>query len=963
MAQHVCQSDGMKLHLSAKIINTVVCILFCMTSLTFISCKDRSPGPFAVQGVLDLGGWNLAKDGVVTLDGEWEFCRGRLMEPSDFSDKGDREGCGFITVPGLWKHQRFNGAMLPGRGSATYRLKILSRSDAGWATLSLRRILSGYTLWINGKLKDKKGTPDRLKKTREDYVYVHNKRQSSFILNKGENEIVLQVINDEYESGGITMPLYLEDREACTQRGLLHYSVHMIIVGLLLFSAIYNVLFYFYRKEDMVSLHLAFFSLVTAVNTYNIQNPIISGALSWPPNPFLINYITAILTVILPLVIAGSLFPDDVSLRFVRFYQFLCFVFIVPLFFLRFNTAEQLFKVFMIFMAIFLVYMIYVIVKSLIYGRNDARLFFIGFLTLVVTGVNNILYSLWIIDTGNMLPFAMVIFCIVTTTVVSRRFARALQNVEDLSKELETKNISLQKMDRIKDQFLANTSHELRTPLHGMIGLSESMIEGAVGSLSPKAIENLSLIASSGHRLANMVNDLLDMARIQDEGLHLHLRPVDLCALSEMVVNLSLPLVGRKHLVIINRIKQDTPRVHADEDRIRQVLYNLVGNAIKFTNEGTIDISASVIDTKDENHEYVAGKVVEIRVSDTGIGIPDEYKEKIFEAYRQIDGSDTRPYPGTGLGLTIAKQIIELHKGTISVSSGRDGGTIFSFTLPASDDPVYGVPDEVIIERMYDPILEEGVPGSSGLPDGIQGWSFENNPVFLVVDDDPVNIRVIRNYFEPMRCRIETASDGISALDIIEKDDSIDLVLLDIMMPVMSGYEVCRRIRAAKTPEELPVIMLTAKNMMSDINAAFEAGANDYIVKPFQIIELVTRVNTMLKLGSIRKSAAEGITIRDRHRVYSFKFSEISHIISHSKHVVIHWVGGEIELPVLLKDITDRLPPDIFVRIHKSHVINLQYLHSISHVLSGRYRVRLRDDDDTELPVGSAFLESLRKKI
>ncbi|HQO04488.1 MAG TPA: DNA-binding response regulator, partial [Spirochaetota bacterium] len=155
----------------------------------------------------------------------------------------------------------------------------------------------------------------------------------------------------------------------------------------------------------------------------------------------------------------------------------------------------------------------------------------------------------------------------------------------------------------------------------------------------------------------------------------------------------------------------------------------------------------------------------------------------------------------------------------------------------------------------------------------------------------------------------------------------------------------------------------TAKNMMSDINAAFEAGANDYIVKPFRIIEVLTRVNTMLKLGSIRKSAAEGITIRDRHRVYSFKFSEISHIISHSKHVVIHRVGGEIELPVLLKDITDRLPPDIFVRIHKSHVINLQYLHSMSHVLSGRYRVRLRDDDDTELPVGSAFLESLRKKI
>ncbi|HQO04140.1 MAG TPA: 7TM-DISM domain-containing protein, partial [Spirochaetota bacterium] len=443
----------MKLYLSAKVINAVVCLLFCMIFLSSSACKERSRGPVAVQGILDLGGWNLEKDGVVTLDGEWEFCRDRLMEPTDFRDKGNRKGCGFITVPGLWKNQRFNGIVLPGRGSATYRLKILSRSDAGWATLSLRRIHSGYTLWINGKLEDKKGTPDRLKKTREDYVYVHNKRQLSFTLNKGENDIVLQVINNEYESGGINRPLYLEDGEACTQRGLLQNSLQMIIVGLLLFSAIYNVLFYYYRKEDMASLHLAFFSLVTAVNTYNIQNPILSGVLFWPPNPFLINYITAILIAVFPLVIAGSLFPDDVSIRFVRFFQLLCVIFIVPLFVLRFKTAEQLFKVFMIFMVIFFVYMMYVIVKTLIHRRNDARLFFIGFLSLVIAGVNNILYAMWIIDTGNMLPYAMVIFCIVTTMVVSRRFARALLNVEDLSKELETKNISLQKMDRIKDQF------------------------------------------------------------------------------------------------------------------------------------------------------------------------------------------------------------------------------------------------------------------------------------------------------------------------------------------------------------------------------------------------------------------------------------------------------------------------------------------------------------------------------
>jgi len=243
----------------------------------------------------------------------------------------------------------------------------------------------------------------------------------------------------------------------------------------------------------------------------------------------------------------------------------------------------------------------------------------------------------------------------------------------------------------------------------------------------------------------------------------------------------------------------------------------------------------------------------------------------------------------------------------------------------------------------------------------ISDSAFGNKPVFLVVDDDPVNVRVLQNCFESKQCVVKTATDGISALDIIDRDGSIDLVLLDIMMPAMSGYEVCRRIRMNRAPEDLPVIMLTAKNMMSDIDAAFEAGANDYIVKPFQTSELLARVGTMLKLRNIRKSAAQGITIRDRNRAYSLSFSGIIYITSHSKNIVIHTSEGDIEVPVLMKEIIHRLPTDMFIRIHKSHVINIQYVHSISHVLSGRYRVRLRDNDDTVLPVGPAFLESLRK--
>jgi len=661
-------------------------------------------------------------------------------------------------------------------------------------------------------------------------------------------------------------------------------------------------------------------------------------------------------------MIIRALFPEDCSKHVMRVCQVFPLMYIILLFFLDFRAAEHMMRIFFVSLGVVIVYSLHVFIKAMLKKRDDAVLFFMGFMGVFLTSVNDTLYATWVINTTNATQYGLVGLSIAGTIVISRRFARALRKVEYLSADLTEKNLSLQKLDRIKDQLLANTSHELRTPLHGMIGLSESMIQGAAGDLSPKALENLSLIASSGHRLASLVSDILDMAKLQEGGIHLNLRPVDLYALSSMVVNLSLPLVGGKPLQIINGIRPDTPAVCADEDRVRQVLYNLIGNAVKFTNSGRIELSARVLDQTGTTVKGARGNMVEVCVSDTGIGIPDEYREKIFEAYQQVDGSETRAYSGTGLGLAIAKKIIELHDGTVRVASGT-GGSVFCFSFPMSNEPALEALDKIIIEGMDDVLPADGPPERSRLPAGVSESAFDNNPVFLVVDDDPVNVRVIQNLFEPRKCVVKTAADGMSAIQIIEKGGPIDLVLLDIMMPVMSGYDVCKRIRLSCSPEELPVIMLTAKNMFSDIDAAFEAGANDYIVKPFHINELVARVSTMLKLRKVRRSAAEGITIRDRNSIYSIKFKDIIHITSHLKNISVHTEQKDIEVPVSMKEIGDRLPPDMFVRIHKSHIINIRYLRSVSHVLSGRYRVRLGDRENTELPVGPAFLEPLRKKM
>jgi signal transduction histidine kinase/DNA-binding LytR/AlgR family response regulator len=937
-------------------------ILVCGLAAVPLTCSKTNPekkNPVAEKGVLVTGGWDFLHDGALNLDGAWEFYPDRLLEPSDFKKPAGSIENEFIMVPGLWKGTLYRGKPLPGIGNATYRLRIVIGNETRLKALTIHRVFSAYRLWINGALSGERGVEDSSLKSREDYNFIHNKSITSFTPVAGENEIIIQVFNQNEASGGIGRSIKLEDNEIIDANRFRNHAINMIVVGLLLFAAIYNMLLFIYIKDDRMPLYFSIFCLIWAVNIFNLQIPILSGGLSYHRNPYLIDYITVMLCLPVGLMTIRSLYTDEFPLLAIRLSQIVTVIFITSLFFITFRTSELILKAFFIFGIMNIVYCVTVLARVLKNRRNDAVPFFIGFAVFFICTVNDIMYASWIINTTNVSQFGLVILCMTTSSVISKRFAREHQNVKKLSEDLSEKNAELQEMDRLKNQFLANTSHELRTPLHGMIGLSESMMENSSDGLPVKTFENISLIATNGHRLANMINDLLDMAKIQDEGLSLNIRSMDIHSVAESVIQLSRPMIGNKPVEIYNNISRDMPDISADEDRIKQVLFNLVSNAIKFTHRGSIELSSRIINGRESGFVTTGESVVEVSVSDTGIGITDMDRNIIFDPYRQIDAGDTRTYPGTGLGLAIARKIVESHGGAISVSSGPSGGSVFTFSLPISKQLHDENPAAVVVGGIEDAMTFEA---SSDASEGT-GDSIEGNPVILVVDDDETSCKILCDFFESRHCTVKTVNDGISALDCMNHDPSIDLVLMDIMMPAMSGLEVCRRIRLEKSPEELPVVMVTAKSMMSDIDAAFKAGANDYIVKPFRIKELLARVKTMIRLRNIRKPSSEGITIRDRNRIYSIKFSEIIYITSHSKNVIFYTVQGDIEIPFLMKDIIPRLPSYIFLRIHKSHIININYVHSVSHVISGRYRVRLRDDDDTELPVGPSYLDLLRKKM
>lgn len=431
----------------------------------------------------------------------------------------------------------------------------------------------------------------------------------------------------------------------------------------------------------------------------------------------------------------------------------------------------------------------------------------------------------------------------------SVQFAEELQVA--LEKEKETQ-VQLRKAkeaaeaaNEAKNQIMANTSHELRTPLHGIINLADLIRIGASGPVSPQAVQDLEMIINSASRLNSLVNDILDFSKLQKQQLEIQHKPVDLFQVAENSLALLKPLHREKPIDLQNELTKDLPLVDGDEDRIQQILLNLLGNALKFTESGEVRLSAVIQDGW-----------IELAVADTGIGIPQDKQERIFDAFEQGDASTERTHGGTGLGLSVAKQLVELHGGRIWLESVVGQGSVFRFTLPCSSASEQERTEPVVSKKVNTtkalpvavatvPVVEEET-GSEPNVDLLVDDPSE--VTILVVDDEPINRQVLRNQLEMVGYRVEVAIDGLQGLKLLEKLNP-QVILLDVMMPRISGYQTCYRIRQKYSASELPIILLTAKDQPEDTVRGFQHGANDYLTKPFSREELLIRVQFHLKLS------------------------------------------------------------------------------------------------------------------
>lgn len=434
---------------------------------------------------------------------------------------------------------------------------------------------------------------------------------------------------------------------------------------------------------------------------------------------------------------------------------------------------------------------------------------------------------------SNEIGLLIQVFNTLTTQVVEQQ-----NQLAEANKVLEAKNEQLKQLDELKDEFLANTSHELRTPLNGIVGIAESLMDGVGGTLPAEAQKNLLMIIQSGYRLTNLINDILDFSKLKHKNLELQLKPLSMREIVEVVLTFCQPLKGQKKLQLINAVHNDLLPARADENRVQQILYNLVGNAIKFTEQGTIEISSRT--TKDDYLITV--------ITDTGIGIPANKLRRIFEPFEQVEGSMNRNQGGTGLGLAVTKKLVELHGGNIWVESEMEVGSQFYFTLPiAQGQPAQLLERSALLTKVVTTDIKES-PVTT-LP---EVSTLHGRFKILIVDDEPINLQVLVNHLSLHHYVVTQASSGPEALALLEGGFKPDLILLDVMMPKMTGYEVVRQIRKTWGINELPTLLLTAKNQVSDLVTGLEAGANDYLTKPVSKDELLARIKTHLNIKRLK---------------------------------------------------------------------------------------------------------------
>jgi two-component system, sensor histidine kinase ChiS len=859
--------------LFASFLVTLIVVLGIIYNSTKVNSINK-PMPVAQNGVLDLRDWDFKKDGMVKLDGQWEYYDKQFLLPEDFNNNVSQKS--YVSIPGVYA--------IHGHGTLRLRLLLKEANDA--SSIKIEFLQSAYKLWANDQEIISAGSVGASKQEMKPRIMP---KTASFSAKSGQVDLTLQVSNYFSKLGAIDTIVVGESTQIMNNvRKRLAFD--LFLFGSAIMAALYNLGLFIKRKKNIASLYSAIVCSIVATRTIflgerfiysiipNFSHMIAGKIMFWTFYlyiPIIVLFIQSFYNRILP----GWIIKISTGSAFVYFLAIL------------FSPNKHYVNIilpFEIFTGLILLYILYKVSKECIEKNSSDYIMAVGIFALFLTRMNDILYEYSIIITGSFGSLGALVFILANSYILAERQAIAINNSEDLSEKLESLN-------NLKDEFLAITSHELKTPLNGIIGLSENLNSSSGNNLSEDEKKNLCLINTSAKRLSNLVNDIMVFSRLKNNDITLQKKTVDISKLADIVVKFCSLTISNKEVSIVNSIGIKAPCVFGDEERIQQIFFNLIGNAVKFTSQGTIRLSYKLKDS-----------FLEICIEDTGIGIPEHKLKNIFNMYEKVEGISEK-YGGTGLGLYITRKLVELHGGTIRAASIEGEGSTFSFTLPVCKinngselSPAAGWKDADFDRTTEKNDSKDSVYKGSGE----SGASAEDKRYkILIVDDEYINQRVLEMYLSKNNSIILKASTGREAIKLVEVNKDLDLVILDMMMPDLLGFEVSSVIREKYSLFELPILIMTANNNLNNLVSSFKCGANDYLAKPFNQNELLARVNTLIALKrSVEKALSLGKQITaaneqvEELREYDKLKTELFTNLSHELRTPLNIISSSTQL-------------------------------------------------------------------
>src|SRR5690625_1744502 len=809
-----------------------ILLLFVLVLISFripwMLLSDNKNKVEADQGVVDLRKWDFDKNDMIFLDGEWEFYPDKLLMPSDIEENSKHGKNATISVPSDWSNY-FDKAG-SGENDGTYRLRMLVADEQlqGLYKIQLPRKTAVSKLFINDQLAIDNHFVKGEEKDRDPNLIDLS---ASFRAEQtNEIDILIHVSDSQnFRDAGIVKSIQFGKESAINSANYLSIAMQLLVVVIILIHFFYSIVLFILRRKHLEYLYFAFSALCAVIATLMDDDKLL---LYWLDISYLgsvkVLFLAYIGIAVFFLLFIQTLFPEYKNHKWIRIIHMLHFLFALLFVFTPIHFLSLVSKGTFIVIAISFVSIARQMWQRVKKGDTDLLFLLLAVASLTMSFLWGFYKSANLVE----LPYYP-IDIVIAFVAFSLYLFRSIFNISDKNKDL---TLQLQREMKQKDDFLANTSHELRNPLHGIINIAQSVLQHGRDNLTDYHKENLEVLVNIGRHMSQTLNDLLDITKLKEQKILLHKEELNVRAMALGVMDMLNIMFENKNIQLELHISLSIPNVIADRSRLIQILYNLLHNAIKFTDEGVISIRADI-----------QSDMANIQVEDTGIGMNEETMRRIFKPYEQGDASMTARGQGIGLGLNISRQLVEEHGGTLTVESIQGKGSTFSFTLPLAKDSN----EEQAIqsdESIDEKDLSGNIPTSTlvNFPVIPKGDYLTFKPSILVVDDDPVNLKVLLNILSAHEYKIVTVTSGREALDLLVTGDW-DLVIADVMMPLMSGYELTRVIRKTFSILELPILLLTARNQPEDIYTGFMAGANDYVAKPTDVLELRARVNTLAK--------------------------------------------------------------------------------------------------------------------